>query len=76
MLGYQALVGLDYRASDGFTLGIRGRRAGFRQFAAGEEWDQLRSHESTVGWGFRVRYGVTTEDTSFWAIGLNMKYQF
>ena len=50
--------------------GSEAGRAGFRQFAAGEEWDQLRSHESTVGRGFRVRYGVTTGDTSFWALGL------
>ncbi len=76
LLGYQALVGLDYRVSDGFTVGVKARRVGFGQFEAGEEWDQLRSHESTIGRGFQVRYGVTTGETSFWAIGLNMKYQF
>ena len=51
LLGYQALVGLDYRVSDGFTVGVKARRVGFGQFEAGEEWDQLRSHESTIGRG-------------------------
>ena len=49
----------------------------FQEFESEEmEWNQLRSHESTVGRGEPILYTVTTDDTQFWGANLSLKYQF
>ncbi len=75
--GYQVLGGVDYQVSDPFTMGLKFRWADFGEFSEhGREWDQLRSHDSTIGRGFRVRYNVMTDDVRFWGVSFVMKYQF
>ena len=76
LFGYQVLAGVDYQVSEPVTIGIKFRWADFGEFEDGEEWDQLRSHDSTNMRGDRVRYNVRTEDIQFWGVSLNMKYQF
>ena len=76
LFGYQVLAGVDYQVSEPFTIGLKFRWTDFGEFQDSEEWDQLRSHDSTLGRGTRVRYHVTTEDIQFWGVSLNMKYQF
>ena len=77
LFGYQAIAGVDYRVSEPVTIGLKFQWADFGEFEDGEEWDQLRSHESTVRpGGARVRYTAMTEDIQFWGVSLNMKYQF
>ena len=76
LLAYQAVAGVDYQVSERITMGFKVRWVNFGEFEDGAEWDQLRSHESTVGRDFRVRYVATTDDISFWGISFNTKYQF
>ena len=77
LFGYQAIAGVDYRVSESVTIGFKFRWANFGEFEGGEEWDQLRSHESAVKpGGARVRYTAMTEDIQFWGVSLNLKYQF
>ena len=76
LLGYQVLAGVDYQVSDPFTVGLKIRWTAFGEFQGEREWDQLRSHESSVGRGDRVLYSATTSDIKFLAISFNTKYQF
>lgn len=77
LLGYQLLGGLDYRIRDPVTLGIKVRWARFGEFASDPvAWAQLRSHESSVGRGGTVLYQVTSSNTGFWGLGINLKYRF
>ena len=77
LLGYQALAGVDYRVSDQVTLGIKIRWADFGEFSAKEEWDQLRSHDSTIRPGSeRIWYSARTDDIQFFGASLNLKYHF
>ena len=76
LFGYQVLAGVDYRVREPVTIGLKFRWADFGEFRDREEWDQLRSHDSTLGRGTRVRYTVMTEDIQFWGVSLNVKYQF
>ena len=82
LFGWQAIVGLDYRVSEPVTVGLKFRWADFGDFEDGEEWVQLRSHDSTNSLNqgdprsARVRYRITTDDFSFWGVSLNFKYQF
>ncbi len=76
LTGVQALAGVDYRVSDAFSLGVKVRWTRLGEFEDGDEWVQLRSHESSVGRDFPIRYTATTSDTSSFAIGLDMKYRF
>ena len=76
LFGYQVLAGVDYQVSAPVTIGLKFRWADFGEFQDREEWDQLRSHDSTLGRGTRVRYHVMTDDIQFWGVSLNMKYQF
>ena len=76
LTGYQAIAGVDYQVSEPFTVGFKVRWVNLGEFEDGAEWNQLRSHDSTVGRGFRVRYVATTDDISFWGGSFNMKYQF
>ena len=77
LFGYQVIAGVDYQVSEPVTIGLKFRWADFAAFEDGNEWDQLRSHESAVSpGGPRVQYTVMTEDVQFWGVSLNMKYQF
>ena len=76
LLGYQVLAGVDYQVSDPFAVGLKIRWTAFGEFQDEREWDQLRSHESSVGRGDRVLYSATTSDIKFLAISFNTKYQF
>ena len=79
LFGYQVIAGMDYQVSEPVSIGLKFRWADFGEFEDGREWDQLRTHESTVGpeaGSPRVRYNVVTNDIQFWGVSLNMKYQF
>ena len=77
ILRYQVLAGLDYRIRDPLTLGVKFRWLPARTFR-GEptEWDQLRSHESSVGRGEAILYEVMTPDNQLWGVSLSLKYHF
>ena len=48
---------------------------GLRAFGSEpREWDQLRSHDSTVGRGSRIVYTVETRDTSAFTMILSLRY--
>ena len=77
MAGYQLLAGVDYRIRDPITVGVKLRWADFGEFESQPTpWDQLRSHESSVGRGDTIRYQVTTGDSRFLGISLDLKYRF
>ena len=77
LFGYQVIAGVDYQVSEPVTIGLKFRWADFGEFEGGEEWDQLRSHESeNLRPEDPVRYKVMTDDIQFWGVSLNMKYQF
>ena len=46
LFGYQVIAGVDYQVSEPVSIGLKFRWADFGEFEDGEEWDQLRSHES------------------------------
>ena len=75
LFGFQFLAGMDYALTDAVTLGVKLRWADyFSEFEGpAKEWDQLRSHESTVGRGERIVYRASTDDVGFWAVGLSLK---
>ncbi len=65
-MGYQFLLGADYRLSSQTMLGVKFRWVEFDTFKSGETlWSQLRSHESSVGRGEDILYTVTTDDNKF-----------
>ena len=75
--GYQAVAGLDYQVSDPITIGLKFRWASFGEFDDESAYDSLRDHASVAGSPpVPVTYYVKTDDIQFWAISLNMKYQF
>lgn len=76
MFSVQILGGMDYRVVDRLTIGNTIRYAtGLGAFrSAPREWDQLRSHDSTVGRGSRILYTVETRDTRAFAMILNLRY--
>ena len=68
--GYQVLAGAEYQLNDPITLGLTFRRVDFGRFeSTPTEWNQLRSHDSTVGLDERILHQVTTDDSRF-------RYQF
>lgn len=76
MLSVQILVGVDYRVAEGLTIGQKIRYArGLGAFLSQpREWDQLRSHESSVGRGSPIVYTVETHDTSALTMTLSLRY--
>ena len=77
VLRYQFLAGVDRRVRDALVLGVKFRWLPARTFR-GEptEWNQLRSHESSVGRGETILYEVMTQDNELWSVSLSLKYQF
>ena len=76
MFSVLILGGVDYRVADGLRIGSRIRYAtGIGAFQSEPlEWDQLRSHDSTVGRGSRIVYTVETPDTSVFTMTLILRY--
>ena len=74
--GYQAIVGADLGGAGPVRLGVRFRRAAFGTFTGSTEWVQLRSHESEVGRGERIRYAMTTDGIAFSALTFTLRYGF
>lgn len=76
MLSVQILGGVDYRVGDRLTVGGTIRYAtGLGAFrSAPREWNQLRSHDSTVGRGSRIVYTVETSDAGAFSMILSLKY--
>ncbi len=73
--GFQALAGFDRRMSGSTTLGLKVRWVKYARFeSANHEWDQLRSHDSTVGRGQRIVYWAGTSDLQAFAVSLALKY--
>ena len=77
MAGYQLVAGVDYRRREPVTLGVRFRWVAFGEFRSERlPWNQLRSHESSVGRGETILYQMTTDASRFWGVSLNLKYRF
>ena len=77
MVGYQVLAGVDYRLRGPVTLGAKVRWADFGTFESDPTpWNQLRSHESSVGRGDVIRYRITTDDVRFRGLSLSLKTPF
>ena len=77
ILGYQAVVGVDYMVSDNASIGVKGRWVKYADFSDSNEWDQLRSHGSDNGRGTNVVvYTIETEDLGAFGVTLVMKYAF
>lgn len=77
LLGYQLLIGADRPLNESTSIGVKFRWLRFGDFEGKDiEWDQLRSHESTVGRGGPVLYRIATEDLGFWAIGAGVRHRF
>ena len=75
--GYQLLAGVNRRFGEGVMLGVKFRWAGFGEFASEPlPWNQLRSHESSVGRGEEILYRMTTDDSRFWGVSLSLTHQF
>ena len=75
--GYQLLAGVDRRFGERVLLGVKFRWAGFGEFVSEPlPWNQLRSHESSVGRGEDVLYRMTTDDSRFWGVSFSLKYQY
>ncbi len=76
-VGYQVLAGVDYRLRETVTLGMKFRWADLGEFVSDSTpWNQLRSHESSVGRGEPILYQITTQDSRFWGLSLSLKYWF
>ncbi len=76
VFGYQALAGVDRRLSEAVTLGVKLSWTMLAEFAAEDEYLQLRSHESSVGRGDRILYRLVTNDLSALGAVLSLKYTF
>ncbi len=76
-VGYQLLAGVDYRLRETVTLGMKFRWADLGEFVSEPTpWNQLRSHESSVGRGETILYQIMTQDSRFWGLSLSLKHWF
>ncbi|MYG82091.1 MAG: hypothetical protein F4187_10200 [Gemmatimonadetes bacterium] len=73
--GNRLLGGADIRVAERVHLGIKLRRTHYGEFRSDpREWDQLRSHESSVGRGERILYEVRSADMGAWTITVGLRY--
>ena len=73
--GFQLLAGADIRVAERVSLGVKLRRTHYGEFRSDpQEWDQLRSHESSVGRGERILYEVRSADTGAWTITVGLRF--
>ena len=76
VFGYQLLAGMERPFGQAATFGVKFRWVQLGDFESDKiPWDQLRGHESSIGRGEQIVYGITTEDTGFWAVSVVMKYR-
>ena len=71
---YRVFAGVDYEMNDGVSVGLQLRWTGHREFEDEAEYAQIRSHESSVGRGFDVRYRAETSGLS--ALGAVVSLQW
>ena len=77
LLGYQAVVGLDYQVNDPVIIGLKFRWTSFGEFDDESAYDSLRDHASVAGNPpVPVTYYVNTDDIQSWGISFNLKYRF
>lgn len=77
MVGYQLLAGVDYQFRQPVALGVKFRWVDLGEFASEPQpWNQLRSHESSVGRGETILYRMTVAARRFWGVSLSLKYRF
>ena len=74
LVGYQLIAGYDHALNEQVAIGLKIRWTKLSKFEDGAHFTQLRSHESSVGRGFDVRYRTTTNDLSAVGLTLTMKY--
>ena len=77
VMGWQAIAGVDYQVTEPMSVGLKFRWADLDDFSGDPvAWDQLRSHASNNKRNDMVKYNASTNDLSFWAMTLSMKYAF
>ncbi len=77
MMGWQAIAGVDYQWTEPLSVGLKFRWTDLGNFSGDPvAWDQLRSHASHNKRADMVKYNAMTNDLSFWAMTLSMKYAF
>ena len=76
LAAYQAVAGVDYALSADLGIGASIRWTKFSEFDDEKPWTQLRSHASSVGRGFDVLYGISTNELMMIGASLNLKCDF
>ena len=78
LLGYQLLLGMDYRFTESLSVGVKGRWISFDSFRDGDERDTLRSHPSNLrlDGSEPVKGYLEIDDTEIFAVSLSLKYWF
>ena len=74
LISYQVMAGYDHALSELMVLGLKLRWTRLSEFADDAPFTQIRSHESSVGRGFEVRYRTNTSGLSAIGLALTMKY--
>ena len=72
---YRVFAGVDCDMNDGVALGIQLRWTGHREFEDEAEYAQIRSHESSVGRGFDVRYRAETSGLAALGVAFSLKWR-
>ncbi len=76
VLAWQVLAGVEYRLREQLTLGLRLRWGRVGEFESDPRpWNQLRSHDSTVGRGEPILYQARIGDSEFWGVSLGLTYE-
>ncbi len=77
VLSWQAIAGVDYQLTEPMSIGLKFRWTDLGAFSGDPvAWDQLRSHASHNKRNDMVQYSAMTNDLTFWAMTLSMKYAF
>ena len=75
VVAFQMLGGIERRLRENLTLGIRFRWGRVGEFESEPRpWDQLRSHDSTVGRGEPILYRVRMGSGRFWGASLGLTF--
>lgn len=78
LLGFQVLLGVDYKITQMVSLGLKGRWVRFGSFNDTFIWDPLRSHPPNLrrDGGEPVSGRLQTDDLEFFGLSVNLKYHF
>ncbi len=77
VISWQAIAGVDYQLTEPMSIGLKFRWTDLGDFSGDPvAWDQLRSHASNNKRNDMVKYSAMTNDLTFWAMTLSMKYAF